>query len=98
MANVPMTYEALLMTARACQGEWLETKTGRRFRVGVYMDCPFFIPETTRLGRSDGRKAAEAFVERFNETRSLNVADYKGLTRNASYLIPLVLRALETER
>jgi hypothetical protein len=86
-----MTYARLLATARACEGEWLETKTGRKFRVGVFMDCPFFTPESSGLGRSDGRKAAEAFVERFNETRSLRISDYKDVTRNASYLIPLAL-------
>jgi len=88
-----MTYEQLLATARECGNDWLETKTGRRFRVGVYMDCPFFIPETTGLGRSDGRKAAEAFVERYNATRSLRTADYRDVTRNASYYIPLALRS-----
>jgi hypothetical protein len=88
-----MTYDQLLVTARACEGEWLETKTGRRFRVGVALDCPFFTPESSGLGRSDGRKAAEAFVERFNETHSLRIADYTDVTRNASYFIPLALRA-----
>ena len=71
-----MTYDQLLATARAREGEWLETKTGRRFRIGVALECPFFIPESSGLGRSDGRKVAEAFVKRFNETRSLRIADY----------------------
>jgi len=88
-----MTYDQLLAAAHECEGEWLVTKTGKRFRVGVYKDCPYFIPESSGLGRSDGRKAAEAFVDRFNETRSLKVADYNAVTRSASYLIPLALRA-----
>lgn len=65
-----MTYENLLETARACGNAWLKTSTGRRFRVGVYLDCPFFIPESTGLGRSDGRRAAEAIVNRYNATRA----------------------------
>lgn len=91
-----MTYEQLLAAARECGSDWLETKTGRRFRVCVYLDCPFFIPESSGLGRSDGRKAAEAFVERYNATRSLRIADYKDVTRSASYLIPLALRTEDT--
>jgi hypothetical protein len=90
-----MTYAQLLETAHACGEDWLETKTGRRFRVGVYMDCPFFVIESSGQGRSDGRKAAEAFVERYNATRSLRTTDYKDVTRNASYFIPLALRVEE---
>lgn len=90
-----MTYEEFLSAAHECGNDWLETKTGRRFRVGVYMDCPFFILESTGQGRSDGRKAAEAFLDRYNATRSLRTTDYKDVTRNASYFIPLALRAEE---
>jgi hypothetical protein len=28
--------------------------TGREFTVGVYLDCPFFIPASSGVGRSDG--------------------------------------------
>ncbi len=77
--------------AVAAEGETLETKSGKRFRVGVYMNCPFFIPESTGQGRSDGRAAMERFLDRFNETGSLVSSDYKGLTFNASYYIALLL-------
>ena len=88
-----MSYEELLLAAKAVHDEVLETATGRRFRVGVYMDCPFFIPESTGQGRADGRRAAERFLEHYNATGSLRAADYQGLTFNASYLIALVIRA-----
>jgi len=65
-----VTYEELLRLARRMDGTTLETVTGKRFAVGVYMDCPFFTPEASGLGRSDGRKAAERFVERYNRTGS----------------------------
>jgi hypothetical protein len=89
-----MSYEELLAEARACEGQTLQTATGRRFMVGISRNCPYFIPESTGIGRSDGRKAAEAFLERFKATRSLKVADYQDVTRNASYLLPLALRGL----
>ena len=85
-----MTYDELLDLARRHEGRTLETVTGRRFTVGVFLDCPFFTPESTGLGRSDGRRAAERFLERFNETGSLKTSDYAGVTRNASYFLALI--------
>jgi hypothetical protein len=85
-----MTYEELLALARRCEGETLETVTGKEFRVGVYLDCPFFTPASTGRGQSDGRKAAERFLARFNQTGSLRPGDYGDVTRNASYFIGLI--------
>ena len=90
-----LTYEELLVLARRYEGKTLETATGKKFTVGVYMDCPFFTPESSGYGQSDGRKAAERFVERFNEISSLRPGDYSSVTRNASYFVGL-LRAAET--
>lgn len=88
-----MTYEELLALARRVEGETLTTVTGRSFRVGIAHDCPYFIPLSTGLGRSDGRLAAERFLARYNETGSPRVRDYGDLTRNASYFLPLVQKA-----
>ena len=85
-----MDYEQLLDLARRFEGRELETVTGRPFTVGVYLDCPFFTPGSTGRGQSDGRKAAERFVERYNETGSLRPGDYAGITRNASYYVGLI--------
>lgn len=87
-----MTYEELLDLARRFEGETLETVTGRRFTVGIFNDCPFFTPESSGFGQSDGRKAAERFVERYTATGSLRPADYADVTRNASYFIGMLLR------
>ena len=92
-----MTYEELLALARRLDGQTLETVTGRRFRVGVFLDCPFFTPESTGRGQSDGRKAAERFVARYNEIGSLRPGDYSGVTRNASYFIGLILAASRSQ-
>lgn len=88
-----MTYDELLSLAKACEGEILNTSTGKEFRVGIYMNCPFFIPLSTGQGRSDGRKAVERFLERYNQTGSLRQADYKDVTRNGSYLVALLQEA-----
>lgn len=88
--NGPLTYDELLRLARAANGRTLKTVTGREFTVGVALDCPFFTPKSSGWGQSDGRKAAERFVEWFNETGSLRPGDYSKATRNASYYIGLL--------
>ena len=88
-----MTYDELVALARRMEGRTLETVTGREFTVGVYMDCPFFTPASTGRGQSDGRRAAERFLERFNQTGSLRPGDYSKVTRNASYFIGLLEHA-----
>jgi len=86
-----VTYDELLALVRRNEGRTLETPTGKQFTVGIYLDCPFFTPASTGLGRSDGRKAAEGFLARSNESGSLRPADYGDLTRNASYFIGLLI-------
>jgi hypothetical protein len=88
-----MTYAELLELAHRFEGATLETETGKRFRVGVYMEGPFFRPESSGLGQADGRKAAERFVERSNEIASLRPSDYADVTRNASYFVGLLIAA-----
>ena len=85
-----MTYNELLALARRCEGQTLETVTGKEFTVGVYLVCPFFTPASSGRGQSDGRKAAERFLARYNEIGSLRPGDYADATRNASYFIGLI--------
>ncbi len=85
-----MRYDELLALANRCEGKTLETVTGKKFTVGIYMDCPYFTPLSTGIGRSDGRKAAEAFLARYNETRSTMPADYQDVTRNSSYYVGML--------
>ena len=93
-----MTYEELLELARRWEGATLETVTGRRFRIGVYMDVPFFRPESSGLGQTDGRRPIERFVARYNETGSLRPSDYADVTRSASYLVGLLLAEKERRK
>lgn len=88
-----MTFEELLGLAHRLEGQRLHTVTGKRFTVGVALDCPYFTPESSGYGQSDGRKAAERFLERYNATGSLRPGDYADVTRNASYFIGMLLSA-----
>jgi hypothetical protein len=86
-----VTYEELLDLARELEGATLQTVTGRRFRVSTYLDSVVFIPESSGLGQTDGRKAGERFLARYNETGSLRPSDYRDVTRNASYYVGMLL-------
>jgi len=88
-----MRYDELVALARRFEGAPLETVTGKRFTVGVFRDCPFFTPASSGRGQSDGRKAADQFVARYNETGSLRPGDYADVTRSASYFVGLLLAA-----
>jgi hypothetical protein len=88
-----VTYDELLDLARQCGGKTLETVTGKKFTVGIYLDCPFFTPKSSGYGQSDGRKAAEKFLARYNASGSLRPGDYADVTRNASYFIGMLLSA-----
>ena len=90
-----VTYDELLDLVRRFEGRTLTTVTGREFRVGIYRDCPVFTPESSGYGQSDGRKAAEAFVARFNRIHSLRPGDYADVTRNASYFVGLLIAERE---
>lgn len=85
-----MTYDELLVLARELRDQPLETVTGREFTVGVYLNSLVFTPASSGIGQSDGRKAAERFLARYNETGSLRPSDYGDVTRNASYLVGLL--------
>lgn len=86
-----MTYEDLIEMARRSEGKRLETVTGKAFTVGIARTGEiFFTPASSGYGQSDGRKAAERFLQRYNEIGSMRPGDYAGVTRNASYFIGLL--------
>jgi hypothetical protein len=89
--DAEMTYERLLARARRYEGQPIETVTGTKFTVGIYLDCPVFTPVSSGRGRSDGHRAAERFLARYNAIGSLRPSDYSDVTRNASYFIGLLL-------
>lgn len=92
------TYEDLVALARRFDGEPLVTVTGKPYTVGVARTGEvFFTPASSGYGQSDGRKAAERFLERYNAIHSHRPADYGDVTRNASYLIGLIQAAEESE-
>jgi hypothetical protein len=86
-----MRYDELLALARRFADQPLSTVTGREFTVGIYLDSLVFTPVSSGLGQSDGRKATERWLARYNATGSLRPGDYADVSRNASYLIGLVI-------
>jgi hypothetical protein len=90
---VAMTYADLLALGTRLADQPLETVTGRLFTVGTFRDSLVFTPTSSGIGQSDGRKAAERFLARFNATGSQRPGDYADISRNASYLVGLILAA-----
>jgi hypothetical protein len=92
MSPAPMTYADLMHLARRYEGKALETVTGKKFTVGISTveNCPYFTPASSGWGQTDGRKAAERFLERYNQLGSLKPSDYAKVTRNASYYVGLL--------
>jgi len=88
-----MTYAEFLAIARRFEGSTIETVSGKRFKVGIYLDCPFYTPESSGRGQSDGRAAAERFVAQYSRSGSLRPGDYAAVTRNASYHVGLLIAA-----
>lgn len=87
----PLTYDRLLELARAAAGETLETVTGKPFTVGIARTREiFFTPASSGWGQTDGRKAHQRFVERYNAIGSLRPGDYGRESRSASYLVGLL--------
>ena len=88
-----MTYKDLVELARRSEGKRLETVTGKAFTVGIARTGEiFFTPASSGYGQSDGRKAAERFLERYNESGSLRPGDYGDVSRNASYFIGMLIQ------
>ena len=95
-ATGPMTYDGLVDLARRLEGQPLQTVTGKPFTVGISRTGEiFFTPASSGWGQTEGRKAHERFAERFNEIGSMRPRDYADVSRNASYLIGLLLAAGE---
>ena len=88
-----MKYDDLMaLVEQAAQSRVvLRTPRGALFTVSVEHDRPVFVPQSTGVGRTAGRKAAERFLVHFNATGSIRPGDYRGLTRDASYFIALIL-------
>jgi hypothetical protein len=90
--NSIRTFEDLLDVARRLEDESLETVTGHQFTVRVFRDRELvFTPISSGNGQSDGRRAQERFLARYLQTGSLHPSDYADVSRNASYLIGLLL-------
>jgi hypothetical protein len=60
---------------------WCTTEADSRARVRGPGQGP-----RDRYGQSDGRRAAERFLARYNEIGGLRPGDYATVTRNASYI------------
>jgi hypothetical protein len=88
-----VTHEEFLEIARRFEGQTLETVTGKRFKVGISHEGPFYTPESSGYGQSDGKAAAIKFVEAYTRTGSLRPGEYAKVSRNSSYHVAVLIAA-----
>jgi hypothetical protein len=91
-----VTYEDFLAIARSFEGPDHRDRDGPEVQGRDLSRLPVHTPESTGRGQSDGRAAAERFVEQFDRTGSLRPGDYARVSRNASYHIGLLMAAAES--
>jgi hypothetical protein len=86
------SFDDLLEAARRFEDQPIKTVSGRLFTVRVYRDNELaFTPVSSGLGQTEGRKGQERFLARYLATGSLRPKDYADVSRNASYLIGLLI-------
>lgn len=88
-----MTFDEFVAIATRFEGQTLETVTGKRFRVGISHEGPYYTPESSGYGQTDGRAATIRFAEAYTRTGSLRPGDYAKVTRNASYHVAVLIAA-----
>jgi hypothetical protein len=87
--------ETIVQFARSLEGgEILTLARGKGFKVNVTSDGLEYTPSATGIRRKHGKKWLDRICQRFNETGSFKVSDYRDLSANASYALALIDRFL----
>jgi hypothetical protein len=82
--------QQFLLYVKALDGQTLSTVSGRRFTVRTYLNYPFFVPESTGKGRSEGKRGLHRFLALYNEIGSLRPTDYARVCRDATYYVAII--------
>jgi len=86
-----VTLQGLRGFAESLNNKKLETSARRRpFSFTVDHRGFNYIPESSGKTRVQKNQYIEAVINRFNDIRSFNPRDYRGMTVNASYLLVLI--------
>ena len=92
-----VTLDALKTFGAGLDGKTLVTRfRKRRFSLSVSDRGFEYTPEHSGKPRPHEWKWIERILKRYNQTRSLHPADYKGITVNASYLLTIIRAYLDS--
>ncbi|MCS3822660.1 HNH endonuclease [Salinibacter ruber] len=92
--------EDFISRVKELEGETLLTKTGSEYSVHLNEGEVVFtlLPEkSSEDGRPLPKRELSKVLKRFNETYSLSTGDYKELTVNASYILPILNQIRQEE-
>jgi hypothetical protein len=99
MQVLEITPEAILDYAKSMEGQTIGTLSGGApFRVTVEGATVRYIPDSTGTRRTHTPKGLREVCDRFNETRSFTLADYKGVkSANVTYTLALIRSYLDRQ-
>jgi 5-methylcytosine-specific restriction endonuclease McrA len=79
-------------------GAYFLTVTGKEYQVLSKDGSIYFTPQSTGDERRLSESETEAVIDRFNESKSFQPKDYRGLTFNASYYIPILEQVYQSSQ
>ncbi len=89
--------EKLLNFAKTLEGQELQTLHHKKaFTVEVEGDHFYFFPKSTRVRRLHDGKYLQAVCDKFSEKKSYHPSDYGDLTYNASYILAIIRRYVDS--
>lgn len=96
MNNGLISLESLKNFAESLNEKILQTrKQGRKFMFLVDELGFRYIPESSNKERIQEDRYINRMLERYNQTKSLKTSDYVDITKNASYLLVIIIKYLE---
>lgn len=86
-----VSLENLEVFVKTLEDQTLYTRAQKRpFTLTVTPKGFEYTPASSGMPRTNQRKYIQDVLNRFNEINSFSPSDYMDITRNASYLLPLV--------
>ncbi|WP_259076378.1 HNH endonuclease [Salinibacter ruber] len=89
--------EDFISRVKELEGETLLTKTGSEYTARLNEGEVVYTPLSSKESRTHQENTLRKVLKRFNKTGSLSVGDYKELTVNASYTLPILKQIRQEE-
>lgn len=77
--------------------ELFTKKQNKKFLFEIGSTGFYYLPSSTKKQRFQRFIYVKRFIDRYNETRSLNPKDYQDISVNASYLLVIIQNFLDDD-